>query len=383
MANLVKGPSRSLYKEFNPTAYFSYQPGRKSFQQGYLGITNNVSIVGFLHIRNPANQPLYAKRIQICFLGTEFIQLQETGPKVLTYSTSSICNIIIELWKSPNDDYYEIHDMDLPFEIPLPLDLPSSISLDKERGKIQYSLRAIISKKPNIKLFRGSTKIIQCAYTVDRYTLPPLPLPEPKKWTKESPIKRGIGYEISLNNSVFGPRYPIVVRLKLTFYDSRVSLEDIVVGLKEYTFMGAQSDSKNKSKYIGRKIVRGKQITMSSDSQYSQFTTDIKFSIPEDCIGKLSWSNEGFNIKVTHKVKIKVKFGLFSKYNIDLATPVKILNMLNVEEEAYLAAEILHQQDISRYSEPEILSNNTNTPPPTYEPDWFANQTSLPDYSSI
>ncbi|CAG8687339.1 10592_t:CDS:1 [Funneliformis caledonium] len=382
MANLVKGPSQTLYKEFNPTAYFSYQPGRKSFQQGYLGITNNVSIVGSLHIRNPANQPLYAKRIQISFLGTEYIQLQETGPKVLTYSTNSICKIIIELWTSPNDDYYEIHDMDLPFEIPLPLDLPSSLTLNKERGKIQYSLRAIISKKPSIKHFRGSTKIIQCAYTVDRYTLPPLPLPVPKQWTKESPMKRGIGYEILLNNTVFGPRYPIVVRLKLTFYDTLVSLEDIVVGLKEYTFIGTPSDSKNKSKYIGRKFVKGKQIPMTSESQYSQFITDVKFSIPEDCIGKLSWSTEGLNIKVTHKVKIKVKFGLFSKYNINLEAPVKILNMLSVEEEAYLAAEILHQQEISRYSEPETQSN-TNTPPPTYEPDWFANQTSLPDYSSI
>ena len=42
--------------------------------------------------------------------------------------------------------------------------------------------------------------------------------------------------------------------------------------------------------------------------------------------------------------------------------------MLNVEEEAYIDNEILHQQEIS--------------PPPAYETNWFPNQTSLPPYSS-
>jgi len=96
---------------------------------------------------------------------------------------------------------------------------------------------------------------------------------------------------------------------------------------------------------------------------------------------KLTWSCERFHIKVTHKVKIKVKFGLFNKYNFNLDIPVEILNMLDVEEEAYLANEILHQQqEISRDSSPEIQSNNIL--PPAYETNWFPNQTSLPPYSS-
>jgi len=377
MTNLFKGPAPSLYKDFSPLAYFSYQPGRKSFQQGYLGITNNVSIVGFLHLRYPADQPLLAKQIQICFLGNEYIQLQESGPKVLTYNSYQICKTVVELWKSSDGNYQEIYDMDLPFEIPLPLDAPSSLSIDKERGKIEYCLRAIILKKPNIKHFRGSTKIIQCAYTVNRYTLPPLP--DPKKWIKDDPTKRGIGYEIILNNKVFGPRYPIVLRVKLTFYDPRISLEEIVVGLKEYSAVSSQSDNKKRSKYIGKKIVKGKQISVSSESQENECTTDIKFTIPEDCIAKLDWSNKSFHIKVTHKVKIKVRFGLFNKHNFSLEVPVKIVNMLDVEEEAYLATEILYQQEISRYLEPEI---QFNTPPPNYEQNWFPDQTSLPSYSS-
>src|SRR6266498_391954 len=125
MVNSIRGPSRSLYKGFTPYAYFSYTPGQKSFQQGYLGITNRASIVGFLHLRFPAEHPLYAKQIQIRFSGNECIQLKELGPKVLTCDTNPICNIILELWKSPDDDYHEIHDMDLPFEIPLPPDAPS------------------------------------------------------------------------------------------------------------------------------------------------------------------------------------------------------------------------------------------------------------------
>ncbi len=374
MANSIRGPSRSLYKEFTPYAYFSYIPGRKSFQQGYLGITNNVSIVGFLHLRFPANHPLYAKQIQICFLGNEYIQLQELGSKVLINDSNPICNIILDLWKSPDDDYHEIHDMDLPFEIPLPPDAPSSLIIDKERGKFEYCLRAIITKKPNLK-HPSSTKVIQCAYTVNRYILPPLP--DPKKWIKDDPMKRGIGYEILLNNKIFGPRCPIILRVKLTFYDPLASLKVIVLGLKEYSAI--PSDSESKSKYLGKKIVRGKRILMSPESSYSECTTDVKFIIPDDCIAKLTWSSESFHIKVTHKVKVKLKFGLFNKYNFNLDIPVQIVNMLDVEEESYLANEILRQQEISGNSRPVIQSN---TPPPAYETNWFPNQTFLPPYSS-
>ncbi len=94
---------------------------------------------------------------------------------------------------------------------------------------------------------------------------------------------------------------------------------------------------------------------------------------------KLTWSCERFHIKVTHKVKIKVKFGLFNKYNFNLDIPVQIVNMLDVEEESYLANEILRQQEISGNSRPVIQSN---TPPPAYETNWFPNQTFLPPYSS-
>ncbi|CAG8541533.1 13003_t:CDS:1 [Funneliformis caledonium] len=371
MANFLKGPSRSLYKEYTPLAYFSYQLGRNSFQQGYLGITNDVSINGLLHLRFPAHRPLYAKKIQICFLGTEFVQAHGTGPKILVFNTNTICEVTIELWKSPDDRYHEILDMDLPFEIPLPFDIPSSLSVDKGRGKVDYCLQAIISKKPNL---RGTKKIIQCAYTVRRYILPPLP--EPKSWTKRDPTK-GIGYDIHLSNKVFGPRNPIVVRLKLTFYDSRVSLDDIIVGLKEYIVIAGAFDVNKKSKYVGMKIVKGRELSITTDSRYSECITDIKFSIPEDCTSKLTWSHESFNIKITHKLKIKVKFGFFSKYNFSLDVPIKIVNMLSVEEEAYLAAELLYQQENSINSEP---GTQPNLPPPNYEQIWPISQTSLPPY---
>ncbi|CAI2164554.1 19511_t:CDS:1 [Funneliformis geosporum] len=372
MANLLKGPAHSLYKEFTPSAYFSYQLGRNSFQQGYLGITSNVSIIGLLHLRFPAHRPLYAKQIQICFLGTEFVQAQCSGPKFSVLNTNTICEVTIELWKSSDDEYQEILDMDLPFEIPIPLDIPSSMSVVKGQGKVEYCLRAIISKKSNL---RGTKKIIQCAYTVSRYALPPLP--KLKKWIKRDPTKR-IGYEINLNNKVFGPRNPIVVRLKLTFYDSRVSLENFIVGLKEYIVIAGTFDIKKKSKYMSMTILNGRQLPMTTESQYNECIADIKLSIPEDCSSKLTWSHESFNIKVTHKLKIKVKFGFFSKYNFSLDVPVKIVNMLSVEEEAYLAAELLYQQENSINSEP---GTQPNFPPPNYEQDWLTSQTSLPPYS--
>ncbi|RIA90888.1 hypothetical protein C1645_822806 [Glomus cerebriforme] len=383
--NLHKGPPRSSYKEFNPSTYFSYLPGRKSFQQGYLGITGNASIVGFLHLKFPSNEPLYAKHIRISFSGTEFVQLHGTGPKFLTYGTNSICNITIDLWKSDDDDYQVIRDMDLPFEIPLPNDLPSSLSIDKDRGKIEYNLRAIILRKPNIRNFQGSTRIVQCTFILDRYILPPIP--GPIKWKDDDHFKKGIGYEIILNNKVFGPHNPIILRVKLTFYDNYISLEDIILSLKEYTAIAAQSEIKKTSKYLGKKILRGGQIPiLKKDSQYNECDVNIKFIIPKDCLGKLSWSNESFNIQVTHKVKIKVSFGIFSKHNINLEIPVKISNMLSEEEEICLTAEILHQQTVSRYFNSEISESlpRSNSPPPSYEQNYLNNHLSSlppPSYS--
>jgi hypothetical protein len=373
MDNLCKGPPRSLYKEYTPLIYFSYQPGRKSFQQGYFGITGNVSIVGFLHLRFPKHQPLYARKIRVSFSGTECVRF---GGMVPTNETNSICNVTTELWRNPDNDYQEISKMNLPFEIPLPLDIPSSLSVDRGRGKIEYNLRAIISCKSDIQNFKGSTMIIQCAHIIDSYILPPIP--EPIMW-QDDRSKQGVGHEILLINKIFGPCYPIVVRVKLTFYDPRVSLEDIVIGLKEYTAISTQTEIKKKSTYIGQKIVKGRKIPI---TQCNECSTDITFTIPEDCVCKPTWSNEGFNIEITHKVKIKVRFGCFSKYNINLEAPVKIINMLNEEEEAYLTAEILHQQEISRYLEPETQTRS-NSPPPSYEPNWFTNQTSHPPSYSL
>jgi hypothetical protein len=379
--NLPKGPPRSSYKEFTPSIYFSYQEGRKSFQQGFLGITNNASIVGFLHLQFPSEEPLYMKQIRLSFSGTEYIQLHETGPKFLNYGTNSICNITVDLWKSDNDDYQKINNLILPFEILLPNDIPSSLSVYKDRGKIEYSLRAIISRKPNIKTFQGSTKVIQCAYTVDRYSLPPS-IPNPVKWRNDKTKKKGIGYEINLNDKVFGPRYPINVRVKLTFYDARLSLDDIVISLKEYTAITVRSDIKKKRKNVGKKIVTGKQIPISKETQYNECITDIKFTIPDDCLCNFNWSEESFHIEVTHKVKIKVNFGLFSKNNINLEIPVKIINMLSEEEESGLVAELLHQQEVSRYLESETIQPRCNSPPPSYELNLNTNQTSdLPSYS--
>ncbi|RGB33519.1 hypothetical protein C1646_182444 [Rhizophagus diaphanus] len=347
MSNLPKGPPRSSYKEFTPSIYFSYQEGRKSFQEGYLG--------------------------------AEFIQLRDTGPKFLNYGTNSICNITTELWKSDNNDYQEISNMILPFEILLPNDIPSSLSVIKDRGKIEYSLRAIISRKPNIKTFQGSTKVIQCAYIVERYSLPPS-IPKPITWKNDKP-KKGIGYEISLNDRVFGPRYPIIVRVKLTFFDARVSLEDIVISLKEYTAVTAKSEIK-KRKNVGTKIVKGKQIPISKETQYNECIMDINFTIPDDCFSIFNWSEESFHIEVTHKVKIKVNFGIFSKHNINLGVPVKIKNMMSEEEESCLVAELIHQEEISRYLESETLQPRYDSSPPSYEPKLPTNQTStLPSYS--
>ncbi|CAB4470266.1 uncharacterized protein OCT59_020740 [Rhizophagus irregularis] len=380
MPSLPKGPPRSLYKEFTPSIYFSYQEGRKSFQEGFLGITNNTSIVGFLHLSFPSNDPMYIKQIKLSFSGAEFIQLHDTGPKFLNYGTNSICNITTELWKSDNNDYKEIRNMILPFEIPLPNDIPSSLSVNKDRGKIEYSLRAIISRKPNIKTFQGSTKVIQCAYIVDRYSLPPS-IPNPITWKNDKP-KKGIGYEISLNDRVFGPRYPIIVRVKLTFFDARVSLEDIVISLKEYTAVTIKSEIKKKRKNVGKKIIKGKQIPISKETQYNECIMDINFTIPDDCLSIFNWSEESFHIEVTHKVKIKVNFGIFSRHNINLEVPVKIKNMMSEEEESCLVAELLHQEEISRYLDSETLQPRYDSSPPSYEPNLPTNQTStLPSYS--
>ncbi|CAI2196947.1 5994_t:CDS:2, partial [Funneliformis geosporum] len=76
--------------------------------------------------------------------------------------------------------------------------------------------------------------------------------------------------------------------MKVTFYGLRVSLENLKVRLREYN------------------VIAGKQISMTSEAQHNECTTDINFAMPEDCVDKLNWSHERFNIAVFHKLKIKV-----------------------------------------------------------------------------
>src|SRR5438045_811357 len=66
-----KGP-KSPYSKLSKKVFFTYSPGAASFQQGYLGADEAV-VSGMFQLRYTDDKPIFAKKIEISFIGKEYV----------------------------------------------------------------------------------------------------------------------------------------------------------------------------------------------------------------------------------------------------------------------------------------------------------------------
>ncbi|CAB4375900.1 unnamed protein product [Rhizophagus irregularis] len=336
MKELIENvPSKLDYKKRSEKVCFSYPGNQNHFQTGYYGIDADVSIAGTLHIKFSSSKPLLATKIELILKGYEKVEWVETyGKTTITYSANDVfLNQPLQLWKTsdPNGDYEKIQIMDIPFEIKLPENLPPSIKIDQGEGKINYKLIANISRKGNLWKFKRSEKCVELSINLDKYFLLPTDL-NPFNWYQfndSEAISRGLGYNITLENSIGGPKIPFIINSILKFYNQDFKITKIFFGIKEYHKLSTKANSKKSSFYIVEKNIKREEI-------YSNYNDEVKLQteleIPE-WIEKNKknpcWDiNDRKHIIVSHKVKIKIHCGGIFTSNIKLDNEVEIKNFI-------------------------------------------------------
>jgi hypothetical protein len=345
-------PPRSSYTQASRKVWFSYVEGSNRFQHELLGITNSY-IAGNLHLQFPEEEPLNAKQIEVSVTGTEYVHWTEQvirtrqiyNSTTNSYETQTyvetihylheqqILNRSLVLWQSRNlknnviskkELYERVTNMYIPFQIPLPNDLPPSMNLGV--GTIYYNVNAKIKRKSNFWKCQGSKKMIKCICNITRYS--PMPMPDPIRWVEwddQKAWKRGLGYDVLINYNTFGPGNPIIVKLALKFFKYDLKIKEVFVGLKEYQTFRASGNVKFIKGYAEERKVSGDQFPNILDA-HNEWSYNFRIEVLND---KVNWTTDRYNINVYHKVKVKIRFGFFSgKKNINLERMVNIENIL-------------------------------------------------------
>ncbi|CAJ0903887.1 4314_t:CDS:2 [Entrophospora sp. SA101] len=327
---------RSMYKIYSPNIYFSYLPGSKTLQKGFLGITNEFSLVGILNVSFPADQPVYIKQIQLNFIGIEYDYLKDSN--VVENGILTFCDLNKVIWNSSShsEDYEKINDLEIPFELELPNELPSSINIRHGKLMIDYYLKATIIRKPPAQL--------------------------------------------NLRES-----HPT----DLEFFNQALSLNEIFIGLKEYQkILTSNYTSKTIKQYVLQNTIKGNRVQVDDKSNSkNEFKINLKLEIPEIILPNkknnkkknktdnlVNWKMSSRNFKIFHKLKIKFIFGgelFFNQKVVKFENPIEIVKMLNNHQEQNLLFHILNSHNESflhLYQQQQIYrQQDGNELPPPYD----------------
>ncbi|RHZ54317.1 hypothetical protein Glove_428g47 [Diversispora epigaea] len=316
------------YKKYSSKFSFCYIPGHSQFQVGYLGITES-SVSGILDLHFPSDDPVYAKQIFVTLIGEEYAERESVDS---TYrARSNLISQGICVWRSPDDTYQQINELQLPFQFELPNYLPSSVKFAEENSKISYNLEAIIKQKSGI--FRSSSKSIKIRCPITRYSLPPTILTPIQFSTYDDPsaVSRGIGFSVSIEHNVFSQLIPISIDFGLLFHKPDLKIKKVILGVKQYIkFITSENREKFSKDYVLKYDIKYDKIKNRLDHN-NEYKSNVKFEIPprnDTELNSVRHSIDQRLIKVFHRIKFKVKFGIFGGYNINWEKDIKIENMI-------------------------------------------------------
>jgi len=217
--------------------------------------------------------------------------------------------------------------MCIPFQLPLPNDLPPSMNLGV--GRIYYNVNAEIKRERNVWKFQGPKKSIGCNCLITQHS--PMPMPAPIRWTEwddQNAQKRGLGYDVSMDYDTFGPGNPIVVKFSVKLLNPDLKIKEIFIGLKEYRVFMVLKNKNFSKRYMKEGMISGNQFLKMLDAN-NTWSSDFKIDISNN---EVNWTTERYNINVHHKVKVKIRFELSEPKNINLERLVNIKNILDVSD---------------------------------------------------
>ncbi|CAG8579231.1 5721_t:CDS:2 [Paraglomus brasilianum] len=369
---IEKGPLISAYANYTPKVTFSYLAGHASFQTGYFGVEDTATVSGMLNLRFPDNDPCLAKSIVISLIGEERIRWTEKTPDVETPTKSTsrkrsestnrmasnvFCNQSICVWQTCLVGYEEIRSLDIPFSFNLPTDLPASLYLDDVQARIkEVEVGLWLTKYAEEPAVLDDDRSAQSWSVAEPNSEIPIRW---SSWNDAAAIQRGLGWEITLNKTLFGPDNHIMVSVKLLFMDPRVKVESISFGLQEIRTCHIDDDQiVNKSKkYIRHERVRGEDIAILPGPDKEGF---VVFVTPTDGV---TFDVNTMYITVKHKVKIRIDFSQYAAIEKDIV----IRNFISRNEIALRSAALeserkglkIEEWRMSRISQSKRMQDKT------------------------
>ncbi|CAG8510706.1 38836_t:CDS:1 [Gigaspora margarita] len=317
MAFAVSSPLPSDYVQADPRMFFSFHPNNTSFQRGFLGISHT-TISGTFHVRFP--QAIEAKNISLTFLGREIVEWADLKK---VRAEKIIVNKSAYIWQTTSDLGHElITDLDLPFEFEIPDDAIESFIT--HYGKVEYTLKAIINRKPKKK-----TSSVEVLVPIYKWTIPDeqeLRLLVIKSRAKNR--KLPLSWEAILPKTFFDINSEVMINLRLTSHDPDLRIRKIVACLKTFTKYAIDDygiSPMNRDKRHPKYRVQGKDIIMTPTGPDTVFETNVIIKIPNDVAPTCKTKY----MSIKNQIQIKVFFERFHHHVMIIRDVVVGRNFLN------------------------------------------------------
>jgi hypothetical protein len=281
------------YLKSDSRMFFSYHPENTSFQKGYLGI-GITTISGTLHIRFP--HAVAAKNITLTFIGRETVEWVDLKK---IHAEKIIVNKSIYLWQSSSELGHElVTDLDLPFEFEIPEDAVGSFHT--QFGKVQYTLRATINRKP-----RRKKNSIEVMVPLSRWTIPDDQAIRPlviKSHARHRKVP--ISWQAILPQTFFDVNSEALVKLKLTSQKPDLRVRKISTCLKTFVQYFVDGRPEERQRIHSKHVINGNDVLMTPVGTNTTFEANTLIRIPSNVppTGKTKY------MSIRNQIQIKVTF---------------------------------------------------------------------------
>ncbi|CAG8517014.1 13559_t:CDS:1 [Funneliformis caledonium] len=289
-------PLPSDYVKTDSRMFFSYHPENTSFQRGYLGVGVS-TISGTLHIRFP--QAVEAKNITLNFTGREIVEWVDLKK---VRAEKIIDNKQIYLWQSSSELGHElITDLDLPFEFEIRDDFIGSFN--SQLGKVQYTLRATINRKPRRKKHSVEVLVPLCRWSIPKQEeMRPLVI---KAHARNRKVP--LSWQAILPQTFFDVNSETLVKIRLTSHSPNLRIRKISACVKTCIIYSVDDRGVipvQREKRHQKHIIAGKDILITPMGPDTIFEGNAIVKVPSN----IPPSGKTKFMCVKNKLQIKVTF---------------------------------------------------------------------------
>ncbi|CAG8632164.1 41734_t:CDS:1 [Gigaspora margarita] len=350
-------PQASDYIKSAKGVSFSYAIGCNSFQKGTLGDADSY-VTGTLHFNY--GKPQQIKNVTLNFKGIEKTvwHKSQARSKAVYSGEHIIVDLIEEVWKSDNPDG-GFMNLDIPFKIKLPPNLPDTI--ETEIGNIEYIIRAVITRKGSLGL-SASNQVVEIKCSLKRTLHLTGSDNVPYKLRGES--RCGIDYLFSLppkNN--FNPGAYVSIPMRIRFLKPGISVERIEIALK--TCMDFRCSIPSETRHA--KEVATSLLVPRQELKYTQPTTGDHFD--GECSHTINLfvprnvqpTYSGRYISINHQLIIKFcLWGADSDFQVEES--IRVTNVFDHQQQPSSGQSSSHSNispTFQRSKSPDELKDNT------------------------